>query len=155
MFAVYIVKQHILKMKENEWKGTTLFLKLSRIPCSVYVRVQVHRQVLSSALYSGLVYALVTLSLKKSILCTVQSHSYGTVCAGSGLTPWCMKGVAGCSAFGSWEQVFCGRVMSVCVLTVVHLMPLLTFTATHCMLLMWITQWFPSDQCCSAVQVFS
>jgi hypothetical protein len=45
-------------MKENEWKGTTLFLKLSRIPCSVYVRVQVHLQVLSSALdtvqWSGL-----------------------------------------------------------------------------------------------------
>lgn len=58
MFAVYIVKQHTLKMKENEWKGTTLFLKLSRIPCSVYVIVQVHLQLLSSALdtvqWSGL-----------------------------------------------------------------------------------------------------
>jgi hypothetical protein len=50
MFAVYIVKPHTLKMKENERKGTTLSLKLSRIPCSVYVRVEVHFQVLSSAL---------------------------------------------------------------------------------------------------------
>jgi hypothetical protein len=58
MFAVYVVKQHTLKMKENYWKGTALFLKLSRIPCSVYVRVQVQLQVLSSALdivhWSGL-----------------------------------------------------------------------------------------------------
>jgi len=58
MLAVYIVKPHTLKMKENKWKGTTLSLKLSRIPCSVYVRVEVHLQVLSSALdtvkWSGL-----------------------------------------------------------------------------------------------------
>lgn len=84
-------------------------------------------------------------------------QSYGTVCAGSGLTPWCMKGDAGCSAVGSREQVFCGRVLSVCVIIIiiVHLMLLLTFAAAHCTLLIWITLWFPSDQCCSTVQVFS
>jgi len=58
MFTVYIVEQHTLKMKENEWKSTRLPLKLSRIPCSVYVGVEIHLQLLSSALdteqWSGL-----------------------------------------------------------------------------------------------------
>lgn len=39
-----------------------------------------------------------------------------SVCAGSGLTRRYRKGVVGCSAVGSREQVFCSRGLSVCVL---------------------------------------
>jgi hypothetical protein len=148
-------------MRENEWKGTTLSLKLSIIPCSVYVRVEVHFKVLSWALdtlqWSGLCTGHFVLEEEHIV------YSPIALCAGSGLTPWCMKGVAGYSAVGSREQLFCGRVLPVSVVVVVviiiiivvHLMLLLTFAATHCMLLIWITLWFPSDQCCSTVQVFS